>query len=223
MAIETQYWLGDDRKKNDFTVFITPNLSLNSLITFATDTAMVLRITDLSLPETTVGTYDFKYKNVKIKKSTGFRSNDNVFTFTVRCDSNWLVYSDIRLWMESNFTAHRGTNITNADTITQVTTGINNFLFGSDVKKDILIIGQNITELDVGNTVEEAYNNIVESSTVQNVITNLGKHAAWLFQGCLPINISGVEFSHSSGDPITFTVTMSYLNQNYYADIEVPI
>jgi len=42
-------------------------------------------------------------------------------------------------------------------------------------------------------------------------ITGFGE---WLFEGCCPTNISDIGYDYSSGDPITVTVTMSFLAMN---------
>lgn len=92
MALDTLFLAGDDALQNQFQIIIPafPNV-INLQNTN-------LRVTNVSIPELAVGTYENNFGTDKVVKPSGKNETDKTFSFTFRVDKYWQVYNGFRQW-----------------------------------------------------------------------------------------------------------------------------
>lgn len=91
--IEAFYLMGDDALANEWEIVFPP---FPGVIDLANSK---LRVTQLTLPAQTKGTYEVDYKGRKITKPNGKIETTGEVTFTFRVDKNWNVYRGFSFWL----------------------------------------------------------------------------------------------------------------------------
>lgn len=102
MSIATIQNLGDDALTNLFdmeigTVPFLPNLQ-----------STVLRVQNISIPETGANTYEVHYKTQVFTKPAGKVNAPNEFSFEFRVDRNWLIYKGFVAWKNAVANTYSG-------------------------------------------------------------------------------------------------------------------
>jgi hypothetical protein len=170
MAINAISVLGDDSLSNQFAIIIP---SYPGQIDPNGDN---FRVTNISIPERSINTYEVHYKTQKFTKPSGKDASANEFTFEFRVDKFWNTYKGFSDW-------HRA--------IIDPVTGIQTPDFANGV-----------SGIRVPITVQTIDSNDVPTST------------GWVFDGCFPSTIPGVDFAMDNGDPIVVSITMQYITVN---------
>lgn len=134
------------------------------------------RVTNVTIPDRSVGTYTVDYKTQKFTKPSGKDTTPNEFSFTFRVDKYWNVYKGFSNWHKQ---------------LIDPVTGFQ----APDFANGTSLLRVPITVLTVDS---------------QNVPTSTG----WIFDGCFPSTVPGMEFSMESGDPITVAITMQFITFN---------
>jgi len=92
--IETIYKAGDDALANQFEIIFSP-LSL-----FGDVDNLKIRTTNVSIPESSNGSYEVKYKTQKMEKPSGEITTPNEWSFTFRADKYWTLYQGLMAWKQ---------------------------------------------------------------------------------------------------------------------------
>lgn len=92
MALDTIFQAGDDALQNQFQIVIP---AFPNVINIA---GTNLRVTNVSIPELTVGTYENQYQTDRVVKPSGKNETPKEFSFTFRADKYWQVYNGFSLW-----------------------------------------------------------------------------------------------------------------------------
>ncbi len=90
--IDVIYQLGDDALDNQAQMIIEP------LPFFPNMEALQMRITNFSIPEFSVGSYEVAYKTQKFTKPNGRIETPNTFSFSFRADKYWQLYQNFLVW-----------------------------------------------------------------------------------------------------------------------------
>jgi hypothetical protein len=106
-SIDTILSLGDDALSQEWEIILPPFPGAID----ATSTA--LRITDLTLPEISIGTYNIDYKTQSFTKPNGKITTPHTFDFTFRIDKFWQVYQGLENWL--NFIGNNDSGIMSPD------------------------------------------------------------------------------------------------------------
>lgn len=101
--IDQIYSLGDDALQNLW------EMTIGNIPFIGDPITSVLRIQNVSIPSTGVGTYDIHYKTQKFTKPNGKIESPNEFSFTFRVDRNWIIYKAFVLWKNAIANTHSGT------------------------------------------------------------------------------------------------------------------
>ena len=91
-SIETIFKAGDDALGNLWEINFSPISFLPNL------DDLKVRVTEVSIPEYTVGVYTVEYKTQKFEKPSGKIETPNQFTFTLRADKYWTLYTALNAW-----------------------------------------------------------------------------------------------------------------------------
>lgn len=105
MAISTISVVNDDALINNFLISI-PEYP-NALDITGTN----FRVTNVSIPEQTIGTYDVHYRTQVLKKYSGKLETPNEFSFDFRVDKFWQVYKGFSDWMRLILDPVTGTQV----------------------------------------------------------------------------------------------------------------
>ena len=119
MPITDIYTLADDALQNLFDIEFTADEKVK---VFADKvnldlTKMRLRVTEVSIPEITVDTYELHYQGVKVIKPTPKANFGNEFSFSLRIDRDYRWYKFFEIWQEAILsirTGERGIDTGNA-------------------------------------------------------------------------------------------------------------
>ena len=90
--IDTVFKLGDDALDSQAVIVFQPLLFLTQM------DPLQFRITNFSIPEFAVGTYDVTYKTQKFTKPSARVETSNSFSFSFRADKYWTIYQLLLRW-----------------------------------------------------------------------------------------------------------------------------
>lgn len=163
--LETLLQTGEDALGNHFMIIIPPFPGANESIL-----SLNLRVTTVSLPGRTLGTYEITKRGRKATRPTSIDDTDKEFSFEFRPDRNLRTYNSLAAWM----------NLINHE---QLGTMIPDPLFRTII-------------------------------TVQPIDT-AGKALGLptVFEGCWINDLGGLEYDEESGDPLSISVTMQFINR----------
>lgn len=91
-SIDTIFRAGDDALQNLFEINFSPISFLPEI------DPLKIRVTDVSIPEYSVGVYTVDYKTQKFEKPSGKIETPNQFSFTLRADKYWTLYQALNAW-----------------------------------------------------------------------------------------------------------------------------
>lgn len=125
--VETLYNMGDDALQNQFQITfalppaITPESGGESNI-------ISLRVTNLDIPEQSMGTYEVDFRSRKITKPSGKIETGNDFSFTFRVDKEYKTYRSLQRWL--NYIGNNKTGALSGD-------------YGANIRTDITVSALN--------------------------------------------------------------------------------
>ncbi len=94
MSIDTVYAVADDALENQFEVIIPPFPGVIDI------SNTMVRVTEISVPETKIDVYTIDYKTQKFTKPKGQNATPNEFSFTFRVDKYWKIYEGFENWLK---------------------------------------------------------------------------------------------------------------------------
>lgn len=90
--IDVIYALGDDALDSQAIIVFQPLLFLTQM------DPLQFRISNFTIPEFSIGSYDVNYKSQKFTKPSGKIETPNSFSFTFRADKYWTIYQTLLRW-----------------------------------------------------------------------------------------------------------------------------
>lgn len=176
--------LGEDAIANHYSIILPTTVSqlagVNDQLTF--------RITNVSIPEKTIGTYEITKRGRKFDRPNGLSEQSREVSFTFRPDKKLLTYKAMTNWM--NYIQNNETMSMASDSGADGTGGAS--LFRAPI--EIWAI-DNLDDDNIAGT----------------------PNSIWICQGAFPTSVGGLEFDEESGDPLTVDVTLNCFNIIYPA------
>jgi len=192
ISLQGVFKIGEDALTNLFDVNIGTGFPLPTDISIGDlpiDGGSFLRVETVTMPEPTITKYVNDYKTLDIERVSGKMERPKEFTMSVRCDRFYLIYKLFTFWRNQAM---------------DVTTGT----MGNDGK----IPGTN-SAFRIPMTVSPTD---AAGGDAGFVVNNAGKVTNWIFYGCFPSAVGAISYDYSSGDKITFDVTMSFLEMREF-------
>ena len=116
MSVDLIMGLGDDQLANQFIVLFPTGIPGGG-----DANALSLRMEEsMPMPEQGVMEYVVDFQGLTIPKTTMKEDTDKHFEITVRVDSGWSIYNDLKAWKDMVFNTKTGQAMTEADTRTTV-------------------------------------------------------------------------------------------------------
>lgn len=174
--------LGEDLLGNHYSIILPTTVSqlagVNDQLTF--------RITNVSIPEKTIGTYPITKRGRTFDRPNGKNEQSREISFTFRPDKKLVTYKALSNWM--NYIQDNTTMFMASDSGTDGEGGAS--LFRAPI--EIWAI-DNLDDKNIAGT----------------------PNSIWLCEGCFPTSLGGLEFDEESGDPLTVDVTLNCFNIIY--------
>jgi hypothetical protein len=174
--------LGEDAISNHYSIILPTTVSqlagVNDQLTF--------RITNVSIPEKTIGTYPITKRGRTFDRPNGKNEQERNISFSFRPDKKLLTYKAISNWMSY---------IQNNETMFMASDSGANGEGGASLFRAPIEIWA-IDNLDDNNL----------AGTPNSI---------WTCEGCFPTSLGGLEFDEESGDPLSVDVTLNCFNIIY--------
>jgi hypothetical protein len=182
--IQTLAEMGSDLLLNHYSIILPTTVSqlagVNDQLTF--------RITNVSIPEKTIGTYEITKRGRKFNRPSGVSEQEREISFSFRPDKKLVTYKAISNWMSY---------IQNNETMFMASDSGANGDGGASLFRAPIEIWA-IDNLDDNNI----------AGTPNSIC---------LCEGCFPTSLGGLEFDEESGEPASVDVTLNCFNIIYPA------
>lgn len=174
--------LGEDAISNHYSIILPTTVSqlagVNDQLTF--------RITNVSIPEKTIGTYTIIKRGRQFDRPSGVSEQSREISFTFRPDKKLVTYKAISNWM--SYVQNNETMFMASDSGATGEGGAS--LFRAPIE---------IWAIDS-----------LDDTTIAGTPNSI-----WVCEGCFPTSLGGLEFDEESGDPLTVDVTLNCFNIIY--------
>ena len=174
--------LGEDALANKYSIILPTTVSqlagVNDQLTF--------RITNVSIPEKTIGTYTITKRGRQFDRPNGLSEQSREVAFTFRPDKKLVTYKAISNWM--SYIQNNETMFMASDSGPSGTGGMS--LFRAPI--EIWAI-DNLDDNNIAGT----------------------PNSIWICDGCFTTSLGGLEFDEESGEPLSVDVTLNCFNIIY--------